>query len=109
MVLAPESVSAAIAIQNVDVKTINPRLSYMAGRNAIRSFHRNERLLLSFSVQHGLDPASTGAFIASLGLLSVDTVCTRPELDGTEVTNALQAAGFRSVGTDQQCHYWSRR
>jgi uncharacterized protein DUF6077 len=109
MVLAPESISAAIAIQNVDVKTINPRLRYMSGRAAIRSFHRNERLLMSFSVQNGLDPASTGAFVASLKLLGVDTVCTRPALDGTDVTNALQAAGFRSLGTDQQCHYWTRR
>jgi hypothetical protein len=105
VVLAPESVSAAIAIQSVDVRTVNPRLRYLT-RRATRSFHRLERILLSFSVTNGLDPPSAGAFVASLDLLSVDAVCTRPALDTDPVTEALRTAGWVEAGRSEECTFW---
>lgn len=107
VVAAPESVAGAIAVQSVDVRTVDPRGKYMTGRHTHnRFFHPNERRLVTRGTMNGIDASEAGAFIGSLRLLSVDAVCTTPGLERGVVGTSLRRAGFVDVGRDAECHYW---
>jgi hypothetical protein len=109
VIAAPERISGAIATRNADVKTVDPRGSYLTGRAShAPGFHPNERRLVTRAVQSGIEPSEKAAFAAALELLSVDVACTRLGLQSGAVGDVFRAAGFQDTGRDDQCHYWVR-
>jgi hypothetical protein len=110
VVASPEPVSGALAVQSVDVRTVDPRGSYTVGRVARNpAFHAENRRLIARAMTNGISPSELGAFVGSLDLLSVDVACTGPNARGTVVASGLQQADFEPVGEDTTCRYWRRR
>jgi hypothetical protein len=109
VVAAPDPVAGAIAIQTVDVRTVNPRGSYLRGRHSRNpAFQRAQRELVSRGMTVGFTPEETPSFVASLDVLSVDVACTEPGLEQGPTGEGLRQAGFAEVDRDDVCVYWRR-
>jgi hypothetical protein len=109
VVAAPDSVGGAIVVQTVDVRTVNPRGSYLRGRHSRHpDFRRAQRELVARGTTVGFTPEETPSFVASLAALSVDVACSEPGLEAGPTGEGLRQAGFTEVDRDDVCVYWRR-
>jgi len=105
LVMAPEPVGGALAIIDVDVRSVDPRDRYVYDHRK-KSFHAPERILLARAAATGAAPEEVPAVDDALSVLGVDAACIRPVLAPGPVGTALEAAGFEIVGSDADCTYY---
>jgi len=108
LVMAPESVGGALAIIDVDVRSVNPRDMYVHAHGR-KKFHAPERILLSRAADTGIAPEEAPAVGDALDVLGVDAACIRPTLVEGPVGQTLFASGFEPAGVDDQCAYYELR
>ena len=104
-VMAPVPVGEVLAIVDVDVRAANPRDRYVYERTR-RSFHAEERILLSRAAEQGISPEEMPAFTEAVVVLGVDAACVRPIHAPGPVGTALESAGFEIVAADAECTYY---
>ena len=115
LVAGPEDVNFAVSVLSADVRSVNPRTSYLRGRHAGPSFLAEERYALTEALDTGfLD--SGGAIVGdALDGLAPGALCARSSIggvDGDELVGPnglLVAHGYERVGGDGTCTFWVRR
>lgn len=105
-VLAPVSVSGALAISTTQVRTVNPRDRYLYALAKEPDFFSVERRLLDDVIDGASDKALTDSFVDALARLEVSVVCTRTDGESGDLAEALGRSGFDRVGSDSVCTYW---
>jgi hypothetical protein len=108
VILAPEGIGGAIAVQTTRVRAVNPRSQYMTGRHVVPEFMADERRFTSEAVVLGLAPDEADEFHDAVAALEVDTACVSADLDDSGIDGALADLGFAPVDADNRCVYWRR-
>jgi hypothetical protein len=108
VILAPEGIGGAIAIQTTQVRAVNPRGQYMTGRHVVPEFMADERRFTSEAVVLGLEDDQAADFRDAVGALEVDTACVSVDLDDPGIDGVLADLGFTRVDADARCTYWRR-
>ncbi|MDP6868548.1 MAG: DUF6077 domain-containing protein [Acidimicrobiales bacterium] len=106
LVAGPTDVDFAVAVLSSEVKTTNPRASYLRGRHVDTSFGANHRRVLSHALTHGYAEWGADAVADALRSLRPNVVCLDSATSGTEVATVLAKAGYRSAGEAEVCHLW---
>jgi Family of unknown function (DUF6077) len=108
LVAAPEPIGGAIAITTVQIRAINPRNTATDAFSYVDEFNSDLRLLLSWGVAFGIPDERYDDTRSSLGILGVDLLCIRPELNGQPITDIVSEEGYVNVVTDGECMYWRK-
>lgn len=102
---APQPVGYPLSVITTDVRPVNPRWRYLAGRHAVPAFQADARDTVSRWLTDGVPADGVDRFVAALESLSVSAACADVDAGGVTAA-ALEAAGFMPAGSDEICDYW---
>jgi hypothetical protein len=108
VILAPETIGGAIAIQTTRVRAVNPRGTYMSGRHAVPEFRGDQRRMASSAMVLGLPPDGPDALAQAIQDVDASTACVSAALEEPDVERLLSSLGFAPAGEDPRCRFWRR-
>jgi len=128
-VAGPEDVNFAVSVLNAEVRSVNPRSSYLQGRHVGPVFLAEERRALTLALDTGVLDFGDAIVGRALDGLKPDAVCQRvPAFDpdaatspgtsigpgavldpgGDQVAFLLFDHGYLPAGMDATCVFWLR-
>jgi hypothetical protein len=129
LVAGPEDVNFAVSVLNAEVRSVNPRTSYLQGRHVGPDFLADERRALTLALDTGVLDFGDAIVGRALDGLKPDAVCQRvPAPDtgvassratsigpgavldpgGDQVAFLLFDHGYLPAGMDATCLFWLR-
>ena len=108
LVAGPEDVNFAVSVLNAEVRSVNPRTSYLQGRHVGPGFLADERRALTRALDTGVLDFGDAIVGRALDGLKPDALCQRSSTAGGEVAELISAHGYDKAGTDGTCDFWAR-
>ncbi|MDP6061994.1 MAG: DUF6077 domain-containing protein [Acidimicrobiales bacterium] len=133
LVAGPEDVNFAVSVLNAEVRSVNPRSSYLQGRHVGPVFLADERQALTRALDTGVLDFGDAIVRRALDGLAPDAVCQRTlppdyaledssatsrgtsigsgaalDPDGDQVAFLLFDHGYLPAGMDATCLFWLR-
>ncbi len=108
LVAGPEDVNFAVSVLSAEVRSVNPRTSYLKGRHVGPDFLADERQALTRALDTGTLDFGDAIVGRALEGLEPDALCQRSPAPSSEVADLITIHGYDQVGSDRTCTFWMK-